>query len=238
MGRDRGKFNKRGGRGGSSRFQATSAAEIELRNERLARFDANRARRREESAEAENGGRNEEQNDEEEIEGQEDVGQGIAGMSLNENQQNDAPREKTRKQREQEQKEKAAADYRRRHEAGLTEEYKRDMAKLAEVKKRREESAKRAEVEKEAQESIEKEQKAKAAALQADSSDDDSDSDDDKKKKKKKKKKSSSIPKLDKIAIKKMKPTQLKEHLKERGLDIQGNAKTLTQRLLDYEKNR
>ena len=125
MGRDRGKFNKRGGRGGSSRFQATSAAEIELRNERLAQFDANRARRREEAAEAENGVGNEEESDEEE----EIEGQGIAGMSLNENQQTDAPREKTRKQREQEQKEKAAADYRRRHEAGLTEEYKRDMVR-------------------------------------------------------------------------------------------------------------
>jgi len=234
MGRDRGKFNKRGGRGGSSRFQATSAAEIELRNERLAQFDANRSRRREEAAEAENGGGNEEKGDEEE----EMDGQGIAGMSLNENQQSEAPREKTRKQREQEQKEKAAADYRRRHEAGLTEEYKRDMAKLAEVKKRREEAAKRTEAEKDAQDSMEKERQAKAAALQADSSDDDSDSDDDKKKKKKKKKKAASIPKLDKIAIKKMKPTQLKEHLKERGLEIQGNAKTLTQRLLDYEKDR
>jgi len=234
MGRDRGKFNKRGGRGGSSRFQATSAAEIELRNERLAQFDANRSRRREEAAEAENGGGNEEKGDEEE----EMDGQGIAGMSLNENQQSDAPREKTRKQREQEQKEKAAADYRRRHEAGLTEEYKRDMAKLAEVKKRREEAAKRSEAEKDAQDSMEKDRQAKAAALQVDSSDDDSDSDDDKKKKKKKKKKAASIPKLDKITIKKMKPTQLKEHLKERGLEIQGNAKTLTQRLLDYEKDR
>jgi hypothetical protein len=35
-----------------------------------------------------------------------------------------------------------------------------------------------------------------------------------------------------------MKPAQLKEALKERELDIQGNAKQLTERLLEYEKNR
>ena len=46
------------------------------------------------------------------------------------------------------------------------------------------------------------------------------------------------MPKLDKLAVKKMKPTQLKEALKVRGLDIQGNSKDLTQRLLDYEANR
>jgi hypothetical protein len=74
----------------------------------------------------------------------------------------------------------------------------------------------------------------KLAAKQA--NEEASDSDDDGGKKKKKGGKS--IPKLDKIAIKKMKPTQLKEALKERGLDIQGNAKQLTDRLLEYEKNR
>mmetsp|Transcript_17644 Transcript_17644/g.38598 ORF Transcript_17644/g.38598 Transcript_17644/m.38598 type:complete len:83 (-) Transcript_17644:182-430(-) len=66
------------------------------------------------------------------------------------------------------------------------------------------------------------------------------------KKKKKKKKKSSKkksgggcdAPKLDKITIKKMKPAQLKEALKERELDIQGNAKTLTARLLEFEAAR
>ena len=56
--------------------------------------------------------------------------------------------------------------------------------------------------------------------------------------KKKKKKGKDAIPKLDKIAIKKMKPAMVKEALKERGLDIQGNAKVLTQRLLDYENDR
>merc|ERR1712151_1338784 len=48
----------------------------------------------------------------------------------------------TRKQREALEKEKAEQEYRRRHALGLTEEYKRDMEKLAEVKKRRETRAK------------------------------------------------------------------------------------------------
>ena len=72
---------------------------------------------------------------------------------------------------------------------------------------------------------------------------DDSDEEGDKKKKKKsgsskKKKGADAIEKLDKITIKKMKPAQLKEALKERGLDIQGNAKALTSRLLEFETNR
>jgi hypothetical protein len=35
-----------------------------------------------------------------------------------------------------------------------------------------------------------------------------------------------------------MKPTQLKDALKLRELDIQGTAKELMQRLIDYEENR
>mmetsp|Transcript_20938 Transcript_20938/g.31453 ORF Transcript_20938/g.31453 Transcript_20938/m.31453 type:complete len:108 (-) Transcript_20938:118-441(-) len=68
--------------------------------------------------------------------------------------------------------------------------------------------------------------------------DDDDDDDGDKKKKKKSSKKKASIPKLDKITMKKMKPAQLKEALKARGLDIQGNAKTLLKRLVDHEESR
>jgi hypothetical protein len=40
---------------------------------------------------------------------------------------------------------------------------------------------------------------------------------------------------IDKMAMKKMKPAQLKEALQERGLDIQGNAKTLLARLQEYQ---
>jgi hypothetical protein len=218
---DRGKFNKRGGPGARSGFQAVSAEEIELRNQRLAEFDEQRAARR--SADS----------DEEEADGEEI---GIENAMDNVNLSEEKSREKplTRKQIEQADKERKAAEYRRRHELGLTDEYKRDMEKLAEVRRRREEAEKRAKVEKEMQDVIEEERKKKVAAI---GEDDSSDSEDDSKKKKKSSKKSS-IPKLDKIAIKKMKPTQLKDALKARGLDIQGNAKELTARLLDYEANR
>ena len=56
MPRDKGKFNKRGGRGGGSRFQATSAEEIEQRNNRIAEFDEKREQRRAETEEDEEGG--------------------------------------------------------------------------------------------------------------------------------------------------------------------------------------
>jgi hypothetical protein len=51
------------------------------------------------------------------------------------------PSQMTRKEREAAEKEAAAAAYRKRHEMGLTEEYKRDMEKLNEVRKRREAAA-------------------------------------------------------------------------------------------------
>ena len=41
------------------------------------------------------------------------------------------------------------------------------------------------------------------------------------------------LPKLEPREIKKMKPPQLKEALKERGLDISGNKKELEKRLLE-----
>merc|ERR1712125_182666 len=98
------------------------------------------------------------------------------------------------------------------------------------VRKRREEAEARSKAEKEEAEALEAERKKQAEAVGA--------INDDEKKSKKKSSKSNSIPKLDKIKIKKMKPAQLKEQLKLRGLDIQGNAKALTQRLLDHEENR
>lgn len=144
----------------------------------------------------------------------------------------------TRREREEKEKAAAAAAYRKRHEAGLTEEYKRDMAKLAEVRARREAAEAKAKLEREAAEAAEAERKKQAEAVGALDSDDDDD--DGKKKKKSSKKKSGKddIPKLDKIAIKKMKPAQMKEALKVRGLDIQGNAKQLMERLIAYEKDR
>jgi hypothetical protein len=64
---------------------------------------------------------------------------------------NAEPVQLTRKEREEKEKEAKAAAYRKRHEAGLTEEYQRDMAKLAEVKARREAAKAKAEAEKEAE---------------------------------------------------------------------------------------
>mmetsp|Transcript_4424 Transcript_4424/g.8994 ORF Transcript_4424/g.8994 Transcript_4424/m.8994 type:complete len:189 (-) Transcript_4424:88-654(-) len=139
----------------------------------------------------------------------------------------------TRKEREEKEKEEKAAAYRKRHEAGLTEEYKRDMAKLAEVKARREAAAKKAKEEEEANKAVEEARKKAMERVNAEAYDSDDDGGG-----KKKKGGKSSIPKLDKITIKKMKPAQLKEALKVRGLDIQGNAKQLTERLVKYEQER
>lgn len=218
----RGKGKRGAGRGSGRRFAATSAEEIEQRNSRLAELDEKRSQRR---AEAE----------EEEMEKEaEEVGKRVASMTTEEGEGGGGGGGETRKQREERQKAEAAAAYRKRHEAGLTEEYKRDMAKLAEVRKRREVAEARAKAEKEQAESMEEDRKKKRAEQAGALDDNDEDGD----KKKSKKKTAETIPKLDKITIKKMKPAQLKEALKLRGQDIQGNAKQLTQRLLDYEKSR
>ena len=141
------------------------------------------------------------------------------------------PAPMTRREREEKEKEAKAAHYRKRHEAGLTEEYKHDMAKLAEVKARRAAAAARNAPDVKAAEDAEKARKKAVEDANAGSDDEDGG-------KKKKKKGKDAIPKLDKIVIKKMKPAALKEALKERGLDIQGNAKALQARLLEYEKDR
>mmetsp|Transcript_17853 Transcript_17853/g.26091 ORF Transcript_17853/g.26091 Transcript_17853/m.26091 type:complete len:235 (+) Transcript_17853:18-722(+) len=234
MGRDKGKFNKRGGRGGgASRFQATSAEEIEQRNSRIADFDDKRAQRRAEAEEEENGGGQDGEVEKE----MEDLKIAKEKPKPKANDA-DAAEPMSRKQREQAERERKAAEYRRRHELGLTDEFKRDMEKLNEVRRRREEAAKRSAAENESSETLELERQLKLEAANRAAAESDSDSDDDDKKKKKKKKKKAEVPKLDKIAIKKMKPAQLKEALKARGCEIQGNAKTLTARLLKFEAER
>jgi len=135
----------------------------------------------------------------------------------------------TRKEREEKEKEEKAAAYRKRHELGLTEEYKRDMAKLNEVKARRDAAAAKVKEDEDMTKAIEEERRLAAKEANAGREKDDE---------KKKKKGKSSIPKLDKIAIKKMKPAKLKEELKLRGLEYQGNAKQLTERLLAHETSR
>jgi hypothetical protein len=263
----RGKGKRGGGRGSGKRFAAQSAEEIEQRNARLAEFDAARQQRRADAEEdGDDDGSVDSAHRDAEREAME-VGRRMTEMSTGDDEEGEfvekeykpkgvealievdnpnkapvkmmkmkdlgttEPAQMTRKEREEKEKAEKAAAYRKRHEAGLTEEYKRDMAKLAEVKARREAAAAKAAAEKESAAAAE--QARKLAAERANAGSDD-DSDDGKKKKKGK----SNIPKLDKIVIKKMKPAQLKEALKERGLDIQGNAKQLIERLLEYEKNR
>ena len=270
----RGKGKRGGGRGGGARFAAESADEIEVRNKRLAAFDAERAARRagsdEEGEEGEGGEEGENEGGDNNEGGEaEEVGERVARMSTG-NREEDAAAELfeqermakkkgpdlgetfvtanpnavkqsfgtklkdmnsaaaaplSRKDREEKEKADAAERYRKRHEAGLTDEYKKDMAKLNEVKARRAVQAEQAEERK----AVEDEKRAKVEAQkekQVAKSVNTGKADD------------GSIPKLDKIAIKKMKPAVMKEALQARGLEIQGNAKVLMKRLVDYEAER
>ena len=61
--------------------------------------------------------------------------------------ENAAPQELSRREREAIEKERAAAYYLKKHLAGETDEAKKDLARLAEVKRRREEAEKRKEEE-------------------------------------------------------------------------------------------
>jgi hypothetical protein len=126
------------------------------------------------------------------------------------------------------------------------------MARLAEVRKRREEA-------KIKREKDEARQKLAEAGLPPASDDDDDDSDSDeeevevakpkisaekkaknlaKKKAAMKEDDSDDIPVLSSIEIKKLKPDMLKEHLKKRGLSLQGQKKELITRLTDHEAGR
>lgn len=250
-------------RGGGRRFAAESADEIEQRNARLAAFDEQRAKHRAE--EAEDGDDNDGDGDdadreamllrmrmastnmngdgEEQVEKKERKAKGLEGLFEVDNPNAQPTRmmkakdlgtgkpdvtQMTRKQREEYEREQKAAAYRKRHEAGLTEEYKRDMAKLADVKARREKQDNAKKEREDEEKALEEERKKASEAARGD----------DEKKSKKKSSKKSGPPKLDKITIKKMKPAQMKEALKERDLEIQGNAKALTERLLKYERER
>jgi hypothetical protein len=112
------------------------------------------------------------------------------------------------------------------------EDHRRNMRKLDAVRKRREEAEMRRLAEQATEMAVEKERKLQFAAFQAD------DEEDDKTDKKKKKKEKATIAKLTKIDIKKMKPAQMKDALKERGLEIQGNKNELTERLVKFEADR
>ena len=143
--------------------------------------------------------------------------------------------ELTRREREELDRQRRAAAYAKKHAAGQTDEAKADLERLRAAKARRE--AAEASMKKESEE--EQRQKALAKAqmemMQGAQSLD---------------KVGTELakdlgkgsffevadeppPKLDKRKVKKMKPAQLKEELKLRGLSIQGNAKELVARLTE-----
>ncbi|CAI5740841.1 unnamed protein product [Hyaloperonospora brassicae] len=123
-----------------------------------------------------------------------------------------APQQLSRREREAIEKERAEAYYLKKHLAGETDEAKKDLARLAEVKRRREEAEQR------------KQDEEAAAAERAKSGKTVQVKDDDEP--------------LDARAIKALKPAALKEKLKERDLSTQGQKKELVQRLIDYENER
>lgn len=199
----RGKFNKRGG---GPRLDAVSAEEIELRNQRLAELEEQRAQRR---ADEEDGG---------EGEGGDAEG-GDQDASETEAVSSKKPKDPSAKPKQGPGAGAPAPEV----------DHNKNLRKLAEVRKRREEAEAKRKAEEEAVKELEEARKQEAWAVTGDGASD---------QKKESKKKTEKIPKLDKIAIKKMKPAQMKEALKLRGLDIQGNAKALTDRLLKYEAER
>jgi len=130
----------------------------------------------------------------------------------------------SRKEREEAEKAAATERYRKKHELGLTEEYRKDMATLEKVKARRAAQAEKKQVEEEAEQA--RTERDKAAKDKASKANKGGGKDED------------GLPKLDKIAIKKMKPALMKEALKARGLAIQGSAADLTKRLTEFEAER
>lgn len=199
----RGKFNKRGG---GPRLDAMNAEEIEIRNARIAELEEVRMQRR---ADAEEDG-------EEKVEKAEGTAEEVTGKVDAE------PEEKTDKKSS-----KKGIEDKPATPVTTEADHRRNMAKLADVRKRREEADARRKMEEEAA-NLQEEERKKMVALTIDKDHDESP----------KKGKKTAIPKLDKMAIKKMKPAQMKEALKLRNLDIQGNAKELQERLMKYEAER
>jgi hypothetical protein len=154
---------------------------------------------------------------------------------------------------------KAKEDYQRRHMAGETEQAQKELARLAIVRARREAAKQKREAEG-------RPPGWTANGVPDESSSDDDDDDDDDKPAKPaaaaaaapapvsaaaaKKKAAAAAeeepetaadggpPKLKAMDIKKMSGDQLKDHLKARNLDIQGQKKDLIKRLCDYEAAR
>jgi len=205
----RGKFNKRGG---GKRVDAQSADEIEQRNQRLAEFEETRAKRR---AEEEEGSGDDADTDKDKDKNKD-----------KNKDKDDGDATKIKKKPVEGRKPDAAPV-----EVTSSEDHKKNLSKLEAVRKRREIAEARRKMEQEEELTQEMERTAIFAPVYEADDDDDG-------KKKKKKSKDKEIPKLTKIEIKKMKPALMKEALKERNLDIQGNKNALTTRLIEYETSR
>jgi hypothetical protein len=179
----------------------------------------------------------------------------ISSLKIDDGEPVDATAGMNRKEREAVEAQRKKEEYMRKHLAGETEQARKDLERLAMVKKKREEDAKKREAtgrkpgmsaygidsdgggsdssdEEEGEASATKapaplsdaaaKKKAAATAVVADEGTTDA----------------SKLDKLNSIDIKKMNGEALKEHLKARGLDVQGNKKDLMQRLIDFEKTR
>eukprot|EP01039_Chlorochromonas_danica_P003545 gene3545-3882_t len=191
--------------------------------------------------------------------GEEDATAGVAGLTISNPNRAPKPLDASnpeagmnRKEREALAAAKAKEDYQRRHMAGETEQAKRELAQLALVRARREAAAKKREAE----------GRPPGWTENGVDSDNESGSDDEsedekgpkvppgavppsiaKKKAALEKEEAEAaadggIPKLKAMDIKKMNGDALKDHLKERGLDTQGQKKDLMKRLIDYEAAR
>ncbi|TFJ79958.1 hypothetical protein NSK_008516 [Nannochloropsis salina CCMP1776] len=125
----------------------------------------------------------------------------------------------TRKEREEAAREKAREEYLRRYREGETEEAKKDLARLAEVRARREQAARKKEEEVKAREALNERLRLGAEAAEAGAGEG-----------------GKTIEALDPREVKKMSGTKLKECLKERGLSTQGQKKELVDRLVAYGK--
>lgn len=124
-----------------------------------------------------------------------------------------APVELSRREREAVEAQRKKDHYMKLHAEGKTQEAQVDMARLALVRKRREDAEKQKAEEGEGQGEAAKERMEKAKANA-----------------------SSGPQKLNPLEVKKMNPTRLKELLKERDQSLQGSKKDLISRLLDWEK--
>mmetsp|Transcript_9564 Transcript_9564/g.10285 ORF Transcript_9564/g.10285 Transcript_9564/m.10285 type:complete len:297 (+) Transcript_9564:42-932(+) len=193
----------------------------------------------------------------------EDISGGLVGHNPNRNRPIEADPNNpevgmSRREREALAAQKAKEDYMRRHLAGETEQAKKDLERLALIRAKREQ----------AKQQREAEGRAPGWTKAGVESSDEESSDEDEGEKKPAATKSAPAPapvseavakkkaaaagegetpataadggppKLKAMDIKKLNGDQLKEHLKARGLDIQGQKKDLIKRLSDYEAAR